>query len=402
MNILRMINPIQAYAWGSKSFISELLNNTEHDGTPQAELWMGAHPKSSSLIQNGENQVNLNYIIAEDPCDFLGSVITRSYCDQMPFLLKVLAAEAPLSIQAHPNQKQARDGFARENKQGIPIDAPQRNYKDANHKPELIVALTTFTAMCGFRAYPELVANLKQFLPGYDEKRYTDFLLQPSPQSLKDFFASLLNLSSDERKKLLTTYMNKIAQFTPANEKETLIRNWSIELNKQYPDDIGIISPILLNIIVLQPFEALYLEAGVLHSYLHGAGMEIMANSDNVLRGGLTPKHIDTDELVNVLDFLPRNIQPITAQEMSQTELSYLTPAQEFILSMIKHISETTTEIEFAGSPEILFCYEGNFVIENCSQFLSLEKGQSLFIPYEVDGYCVQGKGILFRARCNL
>ncbi len=402
MNILRMINPVQAYAWGSKTFISGLLGKTEGTDTPQAELWLGAHPKASSLIQNGDIQVNLSYIIAEDPCDFLGSIITRTYCDQLPFLLKVLAAEAPLSIQAHPNQKQAKDGFAHEEKLCIPIDAANRNYKDANHKPELIVALTSFTAMCGFRAYPELETYLKKYLAGFNEKSLEDFLRQPNQQNLKDFFATLLNLSLAERQKLISDYMSNIAHTLTETEQEKLIKQWSIELNRLYPDDIGVLSPILLNIIELKPFEALYLEAGVLHSYLHGAGMEIMANSDNVLRGGLTPKHIDAEELVNVLDFLPGDIHPIQPEQTSNTEFMYHTPALEFTLSTIKHDTEMYTEIPFACSPEILFCFEGRFVIENCSQFLTLEKGQSLFVPFEVDGYTVQGKGIIFRARCNL
>jgi mannose-6-phosphate isomerase len=402
MNILRMINPVQPYAWGSKTFISELLGKPEQNGAPQAELWLGAHPKSSSLIQNGDLQVNLSYIIAEDPGDFLGNNIARSYHDQLPFLLKVLAAAAPLSIQAHPNQKQAREGFAHENKLGIPIDADKRNYKDANHKPELIVALTSFTAMCGFRAFPELVSYLNKYLTEYESEQFANFLSAPNPQSLQDFFGSLLNLSKAERQELLSPYLNKITQAQPDTEQEKLLKKWSIELYRRYPDDIGVLSPLLLNIIELQPFEGLYLQAGILHSYLQGAGMEIMANSDNVLRGGLTPKHIDTDELLRVVDFQPIVIKPVIPKAVSDTENSYQTPALEFALSILRHESEKQTVLPFAGSPEVLFCYEGGFVIENCSQLLSLEKGQSLFVPYEVEGYIVQGKGVLFRARCNL
>jgi len=401
MNILRMINPVQPYAWGSKTFISELLGNREHNGTPQAELWIGAHPKSSSLIQNGDMQVNLNYIIAEDPCDFLGSNITRIYSDQLPFLLKVLAADAPLSIQAHPNQKQARAGFARETKLGIPLDATDRNYKDANHKPELIVALTPFTALCGFRALPELVSYFKKYLRCYSSETLVAFLHEPNQFSLKALFTSLLIMSASERQIMFSIYLNNISQAQPDTEQEKLLQKWSIELSRLYPDDIGVLSPLLLNIIELEPFEGLFLEAGILHSYLQGAGMEIMANSDNVLRGGLTPKYIDTEGLIYVLDFMPKITKSIVPKAISEHEKIYQTSAEEFRLTIFEHESDTQTVVPFANSPEILFCYEGSFVIENCSQFLSLEKGQSLFVPFEVDGYCVQGKGIIFRARCN-
>lgn len=402
MNILRMINPVQTYAWGSKTFISELMGKPELNGNPQAELWLGAHPKSSSLIQNGETQVNLNYIIAEDPCDFLGSTITRTYHDQLPFLLKVLAAASPLSIQAHPNQKQAKEGFVREEKQGIPIEADNRNYKDSNHKPELIVALTSFTALCGFRAYREMVTYLKKYLHEFKSIELNNLIAEPNSDHLKNFFASLLNHTEAEKLILLNIYLTNLASIEPETEQEKLLKEWSLELSKLYPDDIGILSPMLLNIVIMKPFEGLYLEAGVLHSYLGGAGMEIMANSDNVLRGGLTPKHIDTCELINVLDFEPRPIQAIVPEQFTETEKVYHAPADEFLLSVIEHKTKTETFIPFAGSPEILFCYEGNFVVENCSQYLSVDKGQSIFIPYEVDGYCVQGNGILFRARCNI
>jgi len=402
MNILRMVNPVQAYAWGSKTFIRDLLCTLKPDNKPQAELWMGAHPKLPSQILNGDILVNLDYIIGEDPVDFLGKKTAGMYHDQLPFLLKVLAADEPLSIQVHPGKKQAKSGFAYEEKAEIPIEAPHRNYKDTNHKPELLVALTPFHAMCGFREYSELIQNLKKYLPDTKLAELDSFIANPNPENLKTLYSALLKLESIAKDKLLSAYLKNIEKAGPADEQEKLIKDWTIKLNKFYPKDTGILSPLFLNIIVLKPMEGLYLPAGVLHSYLQGAGMEIMANSDNVLRGGLTSKHIDIEELLKAVDFTSKTIEPVKAIKKTETEAIYKTPAEEFALSIIKHASEKTINFEPSGSPEVLFCYEGSFVIENCSQFLTLEKGQSLFVPYEVEGYSIKGTGTIFRAIVNL
>jgi mannose-6-phosphate isomerase len=402
MNILRMVNPVMPYAWGSKTFIQNLTGDKSNLDNPQAELWLGAHPKASSQIQNGEILMSLHDIIADDPDDFLGARTATAYQDQLPFLLKVLAADLPLSIQAHPDQKYAREGFKKENKLGIPIDATERNYKDANHKPELLVALSEFHALCGFRDLQELVYLLPRFLPETNAAELTKFFASPDVLTMQKHYASLLRLRDQDKVKLLGAYIKQIKTYKAENPQEKLIIAWSLKLSELYPNDIGILSPLLMNIVVLKPFEGLYLEPGVPHSYLQGAGMEIMANSDNVLRGGLTNKHIDTDELLNILDFTPKKIKPVIAEKQSDTEKLYATPAKEFALSVITHPEDMTSGFKPSGSPEIIFCFEGSFTVENCSQFLPLEKGQSLFIPCEVEGFSVQGKGTIFRAKVNL
>jgi mannose-6-phosphate isomerase len=169
-----------------------------------------------------------------------------------------------------------------------------------------------------------------------------------------------------------------------------------------YPGDLGILSPLLLNIFILPPLHGLYLDAGILHAYLDGKGMEIMANSDNVLRGGLTPKHIDIPELVKVLDFESRDIRVLRARQNEIIEKIYHTPAREFTLSYFLHKQNKTTCVPPSGSAEILFCAEGNLEIENCSQILRLKPGQSLFVPYEMEGYSITGCGLLFRAKSNI
>ena len=389
------------YAWGSKSFIQELTGERLESYQPLAELWMGAHPKASSQILNGNTLVNLHYIIAEDPCDFIGKKTAREYKDQLPFLLKVLAAEQPLSIQVHPNSKQAREGFLRENKLNVPMDSPLRNYKDEFHKPELIVALTEFHAMCGFREWHEIAHLFKKYLSKLNIEPINNFIHNPEEESFKQFYEFIMKADLNQQSELLENFLHHVHTAMPADPQEQLINEWSIKLSKMYPGDIGVISPLLLNIYVLKPWEGLYLEAGIIHSYLKGAGIEIMANSDNVLRGGLTPKNVDVEELLCVLDFSPHRIKTVTPCKISDSEQSYETPAKEFALSFIHHKKEQRTDFNASGSPEIIFCYDGSFEVENCSQILTLDKGQSLFIPYEVEGFSISGKGSIFRAKCK-
>jgi len=402
MNILRMVNPVMPYVWGSCTFIQNLTGKATGNEEPQAELWMGAHPKAPSRVLNGDKLASLYEIITEAPDEFLGSRTARTYQGQLPFLLKVLAAEQPLSIQAHPNRKQAKEGFARENKLHIPLDAPNRNYKDPNPKPELLVALTNFEALCGFRNLDAMKELMQKFLSPFELSEIDDFIRHPNPETLKLMYQAMLKSSLEAGKRLINLYLDNLRKYEPATTQEKMLRDWSFRLQELYPYDIGVLSPLLLNIIVLKPFQGLFLEAGVLHSYLCGAGMEIMANSDNVLRGGLTSKHIDTDELLRILNFTPHQYHPLKPVKISEIESRYETSADEFCLSVIIHKTEQKSEFRPSNSPEILFCYEGKFEVENCSQILSLEKGQSLFVPYEIEGYILCGTGTVFRAKVNL
>jgi mannose-6-phosphate isomerase len=402
MNILRMINPTQAYAWGSTTFIQDLLCLEDEKEKPIAELWIGAHPKASSQIVNGDHLVNLDYIIAEDPIDFLGSKATSAFNDQLPFLLKVLSAASPLSIQVHPDQKHAKSGFLKENKLGIPLDASNRCFKDNNHKPELIMALTPFTALCGFRSYHEIVTLLKKYLHTVTLPELTAFYNAPHAQTLKHLFSALLKADAELKKEMLSTFIKSLAHLIPANPHEQLIHEWSFKLSELYPNDIGVLSPLFMNLLTLKPQTSLYLPPGILHSYLEGSGIELMANSDNVLRCGLTDKYVSIDALLDVVDFSAASPVIIKPEKISAIEKTYPTPAAEFALSIIKHSTKRLSIFNPSGSAEVLFCYSGNFVVENCSQFLTLEQGQSLFIPYEVEGFCIEGKGTIYRAKVNL
>jgi len=218
---------------------------------------------------------------------------------RLPFLFKVLASAKPLSIQAHPNRAQARQGFARENELGIPLDAPNRNYKDDNHKPEIICALTPFWALIGFRKIEEMIDLLERLQIHSLEKEIDILRAQPNSAGLKDFFRAVMTLDKQSKEEAV----GEALVSAEARADEDPVSSWMIKLHQEYPGDIGVLSTVLLNLIRLEPGDALYQSAGELHAYLEGVGMELMANSDNVLRGGLTPKHVDVPELLNTLNF---------------------------------------------------------------------------------------------------
>lgn len=310
---LAITNTPRPYAWGSASAIANLLGTTPSGG-PEAELWLGAHPGSPSVIVDPTRAGGASTLaewIAADPGTALGRFADAG---RLPFLLKILAAAHPLSLQAHPTIEQARAGFARENALGIPVDAADRNYKDAFPKPELIFALSpTFDALCGFRPLAE-VRDLLELLLSLDAQTedpqpqpledLLDFLFGPSSSSsspdvsLRAVFEWLISSGSG-----VPTLVSLVTRLAPLSADPSLAT--AAALAAEYPDDPGIVISLLLNRVTLARGEALYLPSGNIHAYLDGLGVELMAASDNVLRGGLTPKHIDVPELVSVLDFTP-------------------------------------------------------------------------------------------------
>jgi len=281
----KLHNQVKHYEWGSPDFIPRLLG-VAGDGSPWAELWMSSRSGSSSLVSLPDGEVSLRELIAGDPVRYLGEKTAERY-DALPFLFKLIAAEKPLSIQAHPNLAQAREGYERENRAQLPHDAPNRSYRDSNHKPEIICALTPFTVMCGFRSPSEIQRLFSVFLTAPTLVREgLHPLLQaleiPAPAlALRNFLDALFGLSLPVRQ-ALTEF---ILSAQGAGGEWELMR----EFARQYPDDPAITAPLYLNVFHLEPGEAIFLKAGVPHSYIHGFGVELMANSDNVLRGGLTP-----------------------------------------------------------------------------------------------------------------
>ncbi len=389
-------NIIQEYAWGSRTAIPGLLGQSVPADKPQAELWMGAHPKGPSQVLSDGLWRSLPEVIQESPEETLGKEVAARFSNQLPFLFKVLAAAKPLSIQAHPNKEQAGQGFARENELGIPLDEPHRNYRDDNHKPEIICALTPFWALNSFRKIGETLRLLEEArVPGLAE--IVSFLRShPNRAGLKKFFNHLMTMDSGKQRKIVEQAVNSAEKRT----NEEPVWTWMIKLNEEYPGDMGVLSPIFLNLVRLEPQQAMYLPAGELHGYLEGVGIELMANSDNVLRGGLTPKHIDVQELLAVLNFTDGDLNILGPENLAFGEAIYTTEAEEFVLSVMRINKESPFSSARDRSVEMMICTEGNVSVTDLSagDITRLTRGISIIVPAAVEQYRIEGDGILYKA----
>ena len=399
--MLRLENPIQNYAWGSRYAISTLLGAACPSQKPEAELWMGAHPQAPSLVL--PTRESLTDWIERDPQRTLGASNLEKFGPRLPFLLKVLAAETPLSLQAHPTLEQARAGFDAEQASGVPLDSARRNYKDRSHKPELLCALTPFAALCGFRRIEDTLALFRTLDASHGSTRGgVSYLLEglaqlPTPAGLSQLFATLLGLSAERRAELARETLDRCTLLAAVDGPFQHEFSWAVRIGVLYPGDIGIVSALLLNLVQLTPGEAIYLPAGNLHAYLQGVGVEIMANSDNVLRGGLTPKHVAPAELLHVLQFQagPVGILQGEAQDSARV---YRTPAAEFELQSFQLAPGEHPSVVERRGPEILFCQRGNVSVACAGAELALGQGQAAFISASEPEYTMRGEGTLFRA----
>ena len=393
-------NAIQNYSWGSETAIAELLGVKPAAGRPEAELWMGAHPKAPSLVKENGQWVSLEVLIEEHPAEILGESVAEKFDGRLPFLFKVLAAARPLSLQAHPSLEQARQGYDRENRLGIPLDAANRNYKDDNHKPECICALTPFTAMSGFREIDQTLALMDQMALKGLRTLLMQLREQPNASGLKAFFRSLMSLPDDVKHEVTT---EAVAKAQPMGKSDPAL-SWVVALAEAYPGDIGILSPLFLNLVELQPGEAVALPAGQLHAYLEGVGIELMANSDNVLRGGLTPKHVDVPELLDVLHFAPLKIRRLLAEPATSGERVYASSFAEFVLSTITVTTATVYTSQDQRSAEILLCTAGAATITetDSGKLLPLNRGVSVLVPASVKQYSISGDATVYKAAVPL
>ncbi|MEU0203863.1 MULTISPECIES: mannose-6-phosphate isomerase, class I [unclassified Streptomyces] len=377
----RLDNTIRPYAWGSPTAIPQLLG-VEPTGEPQAEMWMGAHPGAPSRTERG----TLVEVIDADPERELGPAAVARFGPRLPFLLKILAAGAPLSLQVHPDLEQAKEGYADEERRGIPADAPHRNYKDANHKPELICALTEFDGLCGFRP-PLEAAGLLDDLGVDSLKPYVDLLhAHPEDAALREVLTAILTADPEEMSR---TVAEAAAACTRLGGAYTPYA----DIAHHYPGDPGVLAAMLLNHVRLQPGEALYLGAGVPHAYLNGLGVEIMANSDNVLRCGLTPKHVDVPELLRIVRFRPSDPGVLRPEASPDGEEVYETPIDEFRLSRYVLPEAGTAHDLTRPTPQILLCTAGTVRAGEHD----LTPGRSVFVPAGEKAQ-VSGTGTLFRA----
>ncbi|MFK4103615.1 mannose-6-phosphate isomerase, class I [Streptomyces sp. NPDC019531] len=377
----RLDNTIRPYAWGSTTAIPELLG-ARPTGEPQAEMWMGAHPGAPSRTARG----TLVEVIDADPARELGEEAVAKFGPRLPFLLKILAAGAPLSLQVHPNLAQAKEGYEDEERRGIPVDAGHRNYKDANHKPELICALTEFDGLCGFRE-PERAAELLDALGVDSLKPYVDLLhAHPEEAALREVLTAILTADPDEMAHTVTEAAAACARLGGDHAPYA-------DIAHHYPGDPGVIAAVLLNYVRLQPGEALFLGAGIPHAYLNGLGVEIMANSDNVLRCGLTPKHVDVPELLRIVNFEAADPGVLRPEASPDGEEVYETPIDEFRLSRYVLPEGAITHDLTRAIPQILLCTSGSVRAGEHE----LRPGQSVFVPAGEKAE-VTGTGTVFRA----
>ena len=393
MSLFKLDNVIQNYAWGSKDSINQLFGIVNPNQEPQAEIWMGAHPNGCSKVDDtGEA---LSHVIDENKIDVLGEY-TAARFGELPFLFKVLAAETPLSIQVHPNKRKSEIGFERENALGIPLNAANRNYKDPNHKPELVYALTFYKAMNGFRPVEDIIALFEEADIPSLAIELNVLKTNADSDSLKAFFTAIMSLEGEKKETALQELY--AAHRRPAKTvigREAL--QYSQDFKQHYPGDIGLFAPLMLNTVELAPGEAMFLFAETPHAYVQGTGLEIMANSDNVLRAGLTPKYIDVPELIDNTIFEPIKPQDIRLKPvLKEGKMSYPIPVDDFGFDILSATDESKSQ--YLRSAEILFCVEGEATVTSEGQSITLKPGESVFVSNNSSVYQYQGNGILARA----
>jgi mannose-6-phosphate isomerase len=377
---------VRTYAWGSRTAIADFTGRPSPTAHPEAELWFGAHPGDPAWLQTEHGEQSLLDALRDDPEGQLGAVATGRFGDTLPFLVKVLAADEPLSLQAHPSAAQAAEGYAREDRLGIPVSAPMRNYRDRSHKPELLVALNQFEALAGFRPVARTV-ELMRALAVSDLDPYMHLLSdQSDADGLRALFTTWITAPQPDLDVLVPAVLDGAIHYIRSGTKKFAAEAKTVlELGERYPGDAGVLASLLLNRITLRPGEGIYLPHGNLHAYLHGVGVEVMANSDNVLRGGLTPKHVDVPELLRVLVFTPTPesvLRPEIARE--GMELVYRTPAPEFAVSvlcvdgdLLGHEIDAPTRHD---GPQVLLCTEGSTVVHAKSSTLTLDRGAAAWV----------------------
>jgi mannose-6-phosphate isomerase len=376
--LFKITNSARDYAWGSATLIPDYFG-VAATGRPMAEIWYGTHDGSPARLVD-ENQTLTAALAGK----------------QLPFLLKILAADTPLSIQAHPNPTQALEGFARENAAGIGLQAADRSYKDDRHKPEMIVALTEFEALSGFKTSKQI-------------RNLLESMLDPSDVSegLKGIVTHWLELFDGENglQKLFVDIASRRGNLDGVTAELTEQANLSAQfelaarLNILYPGDPGVIIALLMNHVWLEPGEALFLPAGNIHAYLGGLGVEVMASSDNVLRGGLTPKHVDVAALECVLTFEGGPVDLVKTRELSRGLVEFIAPVDDFILYRAELSGDVVlVDLNIPGA-SIILCTAGEIAVSNSiEERVVLQRGEAAFLGADAKKFSLVGSGTAFMA----
>jgi mannose-6-phosphate isomerase len=383
---------IQPYAWGSTLAIAQLQGRPTPSAGPEAELWFGAHPSAPSGVRRDEQHTTLDAVIAADPARELGPGYTDRFGPRLPFLLKILAAEQALSIQVHPDGAQARAGFRAENERGVALADPARNYVDDWPKPEVLCALTRFEALAGFRS-PGEAADLLDALAVPALTSLVDQLRKSDdPNTMRDVLDAVLNWPRDTRADLLR---DAIAACTRAAGADPAFAA-AARTATHHPDDLGALASLLLRHLVLAPGEALFMPAGGIHAYLHGVGVELLANSDNVLRAGLTRKHIDRQELLRIVDPAVR-VPLLRAEPAGPGVTVYPVEVPEFQLFRLDLTGEPVT-LPGTG-PRLVLCVDGEAALHTAAGApVKLTRAAGCFVPASDGPVSATGQAALFAA----
>ncbi|PBC42426.1 mannose-6-phosphate isomerase, class I [Rhodococcus sp. ACPA4] len=375
---------IKSYDWGSRRTLAELAGRPSPSPTPEAELWFGAHESAPSAVGEPSGSITLIDRIREDPQTQLGAQCAEAYDGTLPFLLKILAAEKPLSLQAHPTSAQAEAGFARENAAGIDLAASYRNYRDSRHKPELVVALERFEALAGFRDISSTVTLLTALdLSGVADD-IASLAANPCPAELKAVALRWMRSSREHHDRLALEVIERATALLDSGgravDRFEAELSTAVDLARRYPGDPGVLMSLLLNRVSLAPGEGLFLPAGNLHAYLSGSAVEIMANSDNVLRGGLTTKHIDVDELSRILDFTPILVDVLDPEPSDRgSEYIYPAPVPEFVLRRWELDGNREAALSGVG-PAVVLCTAGRVKIRAGDHQMQISGGEAVWL----------------------
>ncbi|HEV8283420.1 MAG TPA: mannose-6-phosphate isomerase, class I [Chitinophagaceae bacterium] len=396
MGVYKLKGIIRNYDWGGTEYLSLLLSYPNSEKKPMAEYWLGAHDADPSVLVIDGDKVRLNRFIADNKENILGKTVAKKF-GRLPYLLKLLDVKDMLSIQVHPAKHEAEVEFERENKEGIPLDAPHRNYKDDNHKPEFIVALSDFWLLHGFKPAEKLkkmlqsIPELEPLLEIFDASGYDQL------------YKTAMEMPQESVNQLLQSHLERIIPLYKNGELKKEDENFwaaraALTFNQQSKIDRGIFSIFFFNLLYLNPGEGIFQDAGVPHAYLEGQNVEIMANSDNVLRGGLTNKHIDVKELMKHVKF-EETIPNVThAQKINIHEELYRTAAPDFKLSRFQLKKADTGSFQSATG-EILLVLEGTVLISSGVNKLELERGEAAFITsYQHVSLEALAETVLFRA----
>ncbi|MDM4722611.1 mannose-6-phosphate isomerase, class I [Micromonospora sp. WMMA1363] len=380
--------PIRNYAWGSRSAIASLQGRPVPSDVPEAELWLGAHPGAPATVDRDGDHVSLVDLLLAEPGHWLGEQVVDRFGTRLPFLLKVLAADAPLSLQVHPDSDQARAGHAAD----AARPEAQRNYVDPHHKPELLVALSPMEALCGFRDPVVSAEVLAAF--GVPSLEPVLAALRAGPAGLSDAVRLLLTWPAAERHALVAA----VASANVGGLDAELAR----ELAAGYPGDPGVLVAMLLNRVRIAPGEAIWMPAGNLHAYLRGMGVEIMAASDNVLRGGLTPKRVDVDELLRVLRFEVLHDPVVRARTIAPGVVCWPVPVDDFALHLVRVGAERPEVTLPLEGPRVVLCGAGGLAVDDGTGKVVLGPGQAAVGPAAAGDLHLSGTGEAYVASCGL